>query len=642
MRAEQYRLFTHHDGERQPSQTHDHSTLGSRVLENINPLLLSRLWSQEEVDRAKLETDGRISSAIAFSNLFGIAEYVASGPRLFQTWTLAWGPNGNPRGAALVAAAVDCARAGITDALPSSLLEKMHTIYLDRAGGDLLRPEPLDAAFAWAEARRYGITSLLLPVSGGTHYRAFDYLPDALSRASEAPSIPESSWELALQHSISAGSGFHVGMAAVRNGKFDIAERAWAASAEAGSSTAHLNLGVLYMKTGRREDAIATWNSALESGIPGAAVFLGKAHEEDGNVREAVTAYRDAAAQGDRHAFVHLAAILPNPAESLEWWKRAADGDETGNMAHNVAVTLDELGRIQESEEWYKKAAEAGSDGAMNNYGLILIEKGEETEGRSWVERSASTGNLNAMKNWGEILFKRGDEEAAKIQLEDAISRGSVSAYHTLGSIASKNGDIEGAVQYWRRGHEGGDFGCSFNLGVNLQKNGDIEEAKECFLVAASPDSYREAHSTLTAKAAYNLAFILIGEAQLEEAEIFFRVALPVANSADICSFGRECAAAGFSDAAVHWLNLSLMRGHKHAACPLAGQLVGDIGLDDLKRLYHIALSDGHAHAAESLAFILASSGHGKEAARTLRLSAIADKGSRPQSNAKRRRRKRR
>ncbi|MFD0384290.1 hypothetical protein ACFQ2B_24705 [Streptomyces stramineus] len=55
-----------------------------------------------------------------------------------------------PRGAALVWAAIDLALAGLTDPLPAELLEELHEDYLPGRNKQLLCPEPLDEALAWA------------------------------------------------------------------------------------------------------------------------------------------------------------------------------------------------------------------------------------------------------------------------------------------------------------------------------------------------------------------------------------------------------------------------------------------------------------------------------------------------------------
>ncbi len=105
-----------------------------------------------------------------------------------------------PRGAALVAAAVDCRCAGLHEPVPSTLLTELAENHLARRQGPLLRPESLSAALEWATAVSHGTSSLLLPTSQPGFYLAFDYLVDlpghdAINRAtwdthSAFPAVP--------------------------------------------------------------------------------------------------------------------------------------------------------------------------------------------------------------------------------------------------------------------------------------------------------------------------------------------------------------------------------------------------------------------------------------------------------------------
>ncbi|MER5905141.1 tetratricopeptide repeat protein [Streptomyces mirabilis] len=173
------------------------------------PVELDRLWSPQEVGRAQgADRDPRLKAAAQASDRFGIAEVLAAGPELHNDWKHAWQANEHPRGAALVAAAVDCRRMGLHRPVGTSLLVPMHEIYLSTRGGAVLRPEPLEDALAWATTPVQGASSLLLPDHRG--YLAFDYLIDLPG----LPAIPESSWGVLLA-AVTPQDAFDVGWAAV-------------------------------------------------------------------------------------------------------------------------------------------------------------------------------------------------------------------------------------------------------------------------------------------------------------------------------------------------------------------------------------------------------------------------------------------
>ncbi|MFF2937532.1 tetratricopeptide repeat protein [Streptomyces mirabilis] len=173
------------------------------------PVELDRLWSPQEVGRAReADRDPRLKAAAQASGRFGIAEVLAAGPELLNDWMHAWQTGEHPRGAALVAAAVDCRRMGLHRPVGTSLLVPLHEVYLSARGGAVLRPEPLEDALAWATAPVQGASSLLLPDQRG--YLAFDYLIDLPGLSA----IPESSWEVLLA-AVAPEDAFDVGWAAV-------------------------------------------------------------------------------------------------------------------------------------------------------------------------------------------------------------------------------------------------------------------------------------------------------------------------------------------------------------------------------------------------------------------------------------------
>src|SRR5262249_2953828 len=138
------------------------------VLDLAQRLRIPRLFSAAEQRRAEArDWDPRIADAVAHAGAYGIAEYLAAGPELLRDWANAWAPNSdpsaptNPRGAALVSAAVDIRRAGWANAVPTKLLDQVHEYYLDGAGGSRLQPESLALAWDWACRPRRATTALL-------------------------------------------------------------------------------------------------------------------------------------------------------------------------------------------------------------------------------------------------------------------------------------------------------------------------------------------------------------------------------------------------------------------------------------------------------------------------------------------------
>lgn len=142
-------------------------------------LFMDRLLSASELMHARqlAASDERLAAALVHADRVGIGEYMAQGPQLFAQWEDAWGRGIQPRGAALIAAAVDCRLAGFISPLPRGLLTALHENYLNARGGAALLPGDLDAAWDWAMSLKGSGSAPLQPLTDET-CDIFGYLVD--------------------------------------------------------------------------------------------------------------------------------------------------------------------------------------------------------------------------------------------------------------------------------------------------------------------------------------------------------------------------------------------------------------------------------------------------------------------------------
>jgi hypothetical protein len=170
----------------------------SDVLRRAHVISMNRRWSPSELETAaKFADDPRIAKALGRAQVFGVAETLTAGPELVRDWRNAWAPGTHPRAAALVAAAVDCRRAGLDDPVSRDLLEMLHVHYLQARGGPALRPESLEEGWAWALQPVRGASSLLVPAGLSEEspgYLAFDYLIDL----PDHEPVPPETWDLLI------------------------------------------------------------------------------------------------------------------------------------------------------------------------------------------------------------------------------------------------------------------------------------------------------------------------------------------------------------------------------------------------------------------------------------------------------------
>ena len=203
------------------------------VLELAHRIALPRRFSRSEQERASAQVwDPRIADALAQASVYGVAEYLAAGPEMLRDWEDAWSANtdlrapSHPRGAALIAAAIDIRRGGYLSPLPRKVLEQVHSHYLEELGGSRLRPESLADAWTWATSARRATTALLQNV-GDQHVLVFDYLLDTVQRRSQpGDHVPDTIVEAALAISAPADAD-SVANTAYVHGRYHLAEAAW-------------------------------------------------------------------------------------------------------------------------------------------------------------------------------------------------------------------------------------------------------------------------------------------------------------------------------------------------------------------------------------------------------------------------------
>ncbi|MER6000729.1 hypothetical protein ABT120_19305 [Nonomuraea angiospora] len=233
---------------------------------------LDRRWSAAELRRASEHTeDERIAQAIESSSTYGIAEFLAAGPRLLATWEDARSPEGNhSRGAALVAAAADAFCAGWTTHLPAPVLRDLHEHHLLDLGGARARPEPWESALAWATKPIFATSSLLVPNHDGTGYRVFDYLPEAIDSERGTSGIAQPVWDTLIVHADPAAC-VDLGRAAQQRTQWDAATSAFRKAVDGGALMGAIGLAEMSGDANRHAEAVDVLRSALRSAPPDTA-----------------------------------------------------------------------------------------------------------------------------------------------------------------------------------------------------------------------------------------------------------------------------------------------------------------------------------------------------------------------------------
>ncbi|WP_261718020.1 tetratricopeptide repeat protein [Streptomyces sp. FZ201] len=651
---------------------------GLRVLNMVEPIVVRRLWSDSELARVAEVDDSRLTEAYARHGTHGIAEYLAAGPELLAEWRRAQRATtrgGHPRGAALVAAAVDLTHIGLIGDVPEALLREVHEGYLRALGGPALRPESYADAVAWASRIRYGVAGLLMEGEREGTKRPFDYLVDSVARDPGVPDPPDSMWHAALEYADDLTRPL-IARTAMSSRRWAIAERALRPLAEsgdaeavinytsaqlfqrgdphevepllrplaeAGNPVAQLNLaGALRM---RNEDAEAErwWLSAAEGGLSLASYSLFAFYRSKGEDQEAERWLRRAAEDGYVKAMTTLATLLhqrDDEAEAEPWWRRAALAGDTEAMY--VHGHLLRLRGDDEAEAWLRRAAERGHVRAAAILGRATDERGDLTEAEKWWRVAAEAGNPESANELGVLLSRRGDRAEGADWYAKAAEGGHLIAMFNLAQWLAYQGDAEGAKDWHRRAGEAGHVPSLNNLGVLLRHEGDVAGA-ETFL--------RRAADAGDVLGLLNLVDLLISEERPEKAQpllldrigdpdvgektVEFAVRLMRADRPDVAgTLLRWAAEAGRPDATYNLGLLSHLQGRPEEAerwwrlaapeIPSAAYNVGSLlaergETEEAASWWSLAADAGHQKATLRLAEQLIDSGRGAAAEAPLR-----------------------
>ncbi len=615
-----------------------------RLLQQADSIFLQRRWTESEVRRALKHDEERLKDAAEHSDTYGIAEYLAAGPRLYQEWQMGWEVGVNPRGAALIDSAVGCTLTGLPNAIPEELLRRAHQIYLDRSGGDILRPEPFAAALSWATRRRYGVSSLLLPTKEPNTYRVFDYILDVSVRSEHRPKIPKALWTEVVNYYSGRGTELHrVARAAWAEGEHALAEGVLQSLAEAGDGHASHNLGHIFDRREDEEEALKWWKHGAEYGDMASAGHVGQIFADRHNFAEAAKWYEVVADSGNAAAMAELAYVLyklNRPQQANEWLAKAA-GRRSEVTESTFGNLLRLAGRTEEAEASLRQAASSGDPAALNALGIVLSDQGKYSEAEDALRRAARLESGAAMANLGQLLEKRDEREEADDLYKKAIVSGIQEAYVDLQRNLCELGRTDEARRLLQDVAEDGNLFAAYGLGLLLAKTDQHKEAEKWLRQAADADLHEakgslaltlknlgkseeavkywiEASSVGDGKAGYLLGMWHKEEGDLAKALGAF---LEGATNGDVvaaCELGHLLAD---SQEAERWLQISIDGGHGHAACTLGQWRLTEGRTAEAERLWRLAYATDHAepHVALSLSRLLAQNGNGKEAAVWLR-----------------------
>jgi tetratricopeptide (TPR) repeat protein len=322
------------------------------VLGQFNELLLQLRLTDTELGRVRATV--KDPGVLAGVDHYGLAEYLGAGPEALDKFEK--GEIANPVGHALVRAAVDWRRTGLTRPVSEQVLATMLPTYLADRLNVPRTNQAIDEGLAWATAKINETVALLgrsFPGSNGPVFEAFDYLLDQLTTTNTP--VPDPMWALAVEQAEPAES-IVIGFAANQSSNSVAAETAYRQAIASGHAeaapTAANNLGALLAEQGDVEGAKAAYRQAIASGhaeaAPMATYNLGMLLAEQGDVEGAKAAFGQAIASGHAEvaptAATKLGALLAEQGD-VEGAKAAfgqaiasGDAEAAPTAANNLEV----------------------------------------------------------------------------------------------------------------------------------------------------------------------------------------------------------------------------------------------------------------------------------------------------------------
>jgi tetratricopeptide (TPR) repeat protein len=457
----------------------------------------------------------------------GLAAIMVSGPALerkLMTGRHGLGEPGCPSGVALVRAAVDWARCGRTDPIPTEKLRALWEEYLPS------NARPSDENFAesldWASKPVSGTIALLHAVVAVAGVLPYDYIVSFVD-SQEDTGPPDGAWACALEdpnpaQALSIGSRavifghdqsvetamrigssaddprlsrighYNLGVRFRQRGELEEAEAAFLRADEMGLGEGSSNLGFLLQARGDLEGAEAAFRRAVERGVDAGAFNLGVLLQQQGDLPGAREAYELAEELGDEDAANNLGGVLEEQGdpEGAEAAYERAIAKGKSNAAFNLGLFFEKKEEFDRAVAAYEHAEELGDDEAALNLGVLLMDHFKDPAGAEKVLRRSieRSGSHKAAFNLAILLREEGDVEGAEEMLRQAIDLGDGRAAVTLGNRCKDQGDLEGAESYFLRAIELKEATGAFNLGVLLLEKEDLPGARDAFEQALLAD----------------------------------------------------------------------------------------------------------------------------------------------------------
>lgn len=521
---------------------------------------------------------------------YGLGTYVGGGFLAIER--LETGRTTNPIGAALVCAAIDWQRSGISDTIPEATALALVDAYIEESD-PRLAPEDMASGRAWATDRAAGggAFRLLTQTEEGA-WRPFDYLVDHFALSGKP--LPNRLWNAVAQADASAGRLNNAGLIASFAGEGTAATTLFERAAALGDPEAMANLATNFARQDRLSEAEELHRQSADAGSAHGMTGLGVLLLRRGNIAEAESLFRQAAITGDGDAMANLGFILMrrgDTAEGTEWYRCSANAGSGLGMT-NYGMQLERSGRTAEAEALYRAAMSRRNGAGMYQLARLLAGEGKTAEIEVLLQQAVELDNPAAMSWLAAIEDAKGEHDEAKRLYAKAADRDDAVGLAVIGKAMTEQGQYEEAEKLLiRSANHGLTFGIHC-LGVFLARTGRLEEAKVQYGLAIADGDIQSM---------VNLGALLWDEDEKLEAEALFWKAADLGSTQAMCLLAEELSQQGKEEAAGDLLKKAASLGDSGAITELGKKATEREDYLEAVRLFQRAAEMGHSYAAECL-----------------------------------------
>ncbi|MEU3645543.1 tetratricopeptide repeat protein [Lentzea sp. NPDC034063] len=517
------------------------SAVGRIALRNATCIRLDfNLTDDERSESRKHYPDDNIEASIG--------ESLVGGEELLAKFDA--GRSDSPAGLAIVQAAVDFRRAGLTRKVKTEELFRLFPHYAHRINAGLtLDRSSFDNGLKWATAPVASQVALLRRASAtaDAEWDILDYVVAAESgqRGHQVRPIARFAWPELLDLA-KPEEMLSVGSVAYYSSEPKCAEEAFRkAKDHAGSiAAASFNLGILLAEQGYVDAAMQEYRAAIDSGDDEYSLMalqnLGVLFSGQGDNESAANIYREVIASGHfnqaTRATVNLGSVLAQEGDLEGARKLLEEAIENGHHEHlaialfNLSVVLSDLGDSEGSEKSLRRVLSLQdpqqSPIAAYNLGVMLAQQGRMDEAFLVLEELASAGHPKqsprAKLEIGLLHARVGRFNDARAIFEDIAATASdpvlaAQAASNIAAFLAERGEFGEARELLHAlrdsGHESIQSTVSLHFALICRDTGDLDGARSGLEAVVELGN-----SQVWAKAAVALAMILYKLSEADEA----------------------------------------------------------------------------------------------------------------------------